>query len=365
MGDLAGLVLNLIVQGNLAGQIVLASRNAEEMLLRKNLALLFSAQLGYYPDIVCEQLDLTDIDDTTNKIYKHKPDIIFNTATLQSWRMITYLPKAVFKQLDEAQFGPWLPMHLSLIYKLMQAVQRSGIQPLVVNAAFPDAVGAVLASKKLAPAIGIGNVANVIPGLRGAVSLLTSVPMEMIEVSLITQHYFSHRIPVYGDAGGSPYHLRVEVEREDIGDTFNHNEVFALLRDKFRRTGGAFRQLITAASAVSVLRPLLQNEEAVIHAPGPKGLPGGYRVAIGPDKLEVLLPDDLTLAEAVKINNDCQRFDGIDHIDDEGNIYFTAKEMNIMKQMLGYECLKMGLEETDELSEELGRKYRDFRKKYA
>ncbi len=360
VGDLAGLVLNLLVQGKEFGKIILAGRDLAEMNRRKNLALLFSAQLGRYHRIECVQMDLHNVEQSAHWIRDLKPDVIYNTATLQSWRIITQLPPAVFKALDEAQFGPWLPMHLSLVHKLMQAVEQSGQKPFVVNAAFPDAVGPVLRTKGLAPQIGIGNVANVLPALRGAIGLMLEAPLQEVNVALYTQHYLSHRVPAAGDSGGAPYLARARINGTDVTAEVDFEKAFGLVQTHFQRTGGAFRQLLTASSAVSVLSPVLLDQIAVAHAPAPGGLPGGYRVRLVGGEAIVDLPDGVDLDTLIQVNNDCQRFDGIDRIDADGTVVFTEKEMDVMKRMLGYECLRMPLSEVDARAEELGVKYREF-----
>ena len=365
VGDLAGLVLDMLTRVPRFGKIYLAGRNMEHMTQRKNLCLLVANQLGYYPDMECIPLNLMQIDKSAETIAQYKPDVIFNSATFQSWRIITYLPKEVFKEIDQAQFGPWLPMHLTPVYKLMQAVKASGTDAKVVNAAFPDAVCPVLSKIGLNPTIGIGNAANVIPTLRGAVALKFKVPVEEIEVSLCTQHYFSHRIPAYGDAGGSPYYFQARVNGTDVRDQYTDDEIFQSVATDFKKFGGAFRQMITASSAVSVLLPMLLDSGQRTHAPGPNGLPGGYPVTVNFDKVSVVLPDDITLEKAIEINNDCQRFDGIDKIDDDGTVHFTEQEMAIMKKMLGYECLTMPLAECEARSEELGQKFQAFRKQFS
>jgi len=55
---------------------------------------------------------------------------------------------------------------------LMQAVKASGIATKTVNAAFPDAVNPILARIGLAPDIGVGNVANLVPAVRLSIARL-------------------------------------------------------------------------------------------------------------------------------------------------------------------------------------------------
>jgi hypothetical protein len=117
---------------------------------------------------------------------------------------------------------------------------------------------------------------------------------------------------------------------------------------------------ITAASAVSVLAPMLTGETAEVHAPAPHGLPGGYAVRIAPDGVSVALPEGLELERAIAINHACQQLDGIERIEADGTVHFRPREMSVMKAMLGYECLRMPLSDAEDRAIELGRKYREF-----
>jgi hypothetical protein len=147
------------------------------------------AQLGQYIAIKPVIADLTDIAKVTRVLREEAPDMLVNCASLQSWRVITELPKPAFEQLDQAQFGPWLPMHLTLMHGLMQAVKASGIAAITVNAAFPDAVNPILSRVGLAPDIGVGNVANLIPAVRCAIArLLECAPVD-VQVRLYAQHF--------------------------------------------------------------------------------------------------------------------------------------------------------------------------------
>ena len=118
---------------------------------RTNSALLSSYQMGYNPVIEFTKVDLHDIDRTAETLNRIQPDIIYNSATLQSWWVLAELPKEAYTALDRARYGPWLPMHLLLTYKLMLAVKKSGIDTMVVNAAFPDVVNPVLDKVGLSP----------------------------------------------------------------------------------------------------------------------------------------------------------------------------------------------------------------------
>ena len=165
-------------------EFVVLGRNEESTLRLCNLVALSCAQLGQFISIKPVIADLTEIDKVSRLLREEAPDILVNCASLQSWRVITGLPKLTFEQLDQAQFGPWLPMHLTLMHYLMQAVKASGISAKTVNAAFPDAVNPILSRIGLAPDIGVGNVANLIPAVRFSIARLLECEPADVQVRL-------------------------------------------------------------------------------------------------------------------------------------------------------------------------------------
>ena len=355
----------MILRTHLTHKILVAGRNQQYLHQRTNLSALSAIQLGFYPDVNYTELDVQNIEQTAHTISVFKPDIIFSSVSLQSWWVITKLPKPVFESLDEAQLGPWLPMHLTLVYKLMQAVKQTGLNIKVINASYPDVVNPILNKVGLSPTIGIGNVANVIPGLRSSIALKLDKSLEDVEIRLFAHHYVSHRLSHLGNAGGAPFHLTALVNGENLTKFLDLNTVFDLLTTTFKRLGGLDGMLITAASATTLINAMANNTgKIIIHAPAPNGLPGGYPVRVNAQGGEVILPDDLTLDKAIRLNEEGQRFDGIDKIEEDGTVYFTDKEMNIMKYMLGYECRKMTLLESEDIANTLRIKYIEFAKKY-
>jgi hypothetical protein len=183
-------------------RFIAVGKTPDRLVRKANIALFGAAQQGYYPRVEHAVADLNRIDQTAETIYRYKPEIIFNAATLQSWWVINALPREVFERLDRARYGPWLPMHLTLVHKLMQAVKQTGLDVRVINAAFPDAVHPVLQKVHLAPTVGIGNVANPIPALRCACAAYLGRPMRDVQLFFVAHHFVSHYLPRFGNAGG-------------------------------------------------------------------------------------------------------------------------------------------------------------------
>ncbi len=364
MGDLGGHVLELLVRVPGSRRIVTADVNEDWGYRKTNLAVFGASQLGHYPEVEFTKIDLNNLDETADRIRKFKPDMIFSAVTLQSWWVIDTLPKDVFERLDEARFGPWLPMQLTLVHKLMQAVKQTGLDIPVINAAFPDGVHPVLDRVGLAPTIGIGNVANPIPAIRSSIAYRLRRSMRDVTVFFVAQHYVSHHLHRFGTTGGAPYYLRAMVDDRDVTKDLDMKQVFQDLPTRFRRTGGRDGQILTASSAVGVILAMADDTGDFMHAPGPSGLPGGYPVRVNGEGGEVVLPADLSLEAAVGINEEGQRYDGIDRVDRDGATHFTEQAVGIMKEVLGYECKVMRLEETEERAKELGAKFQELAGRY-
>ncbi|TFY86473.1 hypothetical protein DYL59_22080 [Pseudomonas kairouanensis] len=342
-------------------EFVVMGRNEESTLRLCNLVTLACAQLGHYIAIKPVIADLADIGKVTRLLREEAPDILVNCASLQSWRVITGLPKLTFEQLDQAQFGPWLPMHLTLMHDLMQAVKASGIKAKTVNAAFPDAVNPILARVGLAPDIGVGNVANLIPAVRFAIARLLECPPGDVQVRLYAQHYFSHYVPRAGLPPRASYRLLYEVRNRPQVPRLPAEAIFSTVKTEFRRLGGVDGQFLTACSAVTVIEGLCSPTPVLVHAPGPLGLPGGYPVWLHDGQVEVQFSDACPQDEAVRINTICQSQDGIDEIHCDGSVTFNPQCMAVMNTLLGYCKNTMSIEQSADFARELASKYRSFK----
>jgi hypothetical protein len=357
VGNLGGQILDLFLRVPGRHRFLVGGRNLDQLRPRANLSLLAALQLGYAPSVEYAALDLKDVERTADLIAQFAPDLIFCAVTRQPWLRITTLPKPLYEKLYQAQVGPWLPLTLTPVYKLMQAVKRTGLATKIINASYPDVIHAVLGRVGLAPTTGIGNIANNIPALRASLALKLEKPLEQIDVRFFAAYSLSHRISRQGNAGGIPFHLTVLVNGEDQTHLLDMNTVFDLLPTKFNRSVPAGNQLITAASATVVFQSMINDIEAITHVPGPNGLPGGYPVKVNANGVEVLLPPGLSLEAAIHINEEGLRFDGIERIEEDGTVIFTERNMVPLKEVLGYECHRMPLDEVEQWADELHAKY--------
>ena len=359
-GVVGGNVLDLLSRMTEPFEIHVASRRIDAVRLRVNLAIAVAANLGVENRIEAHRSDVENIDETANLLHEIKPDIVVNATSKQTFWLISTLPKQAYLDLAEARMGPWLPNHLALSYKLMQAVRQSGLSIRVVNAAFPDCVNPVLATAGLAPDVGAGNIANIIPTLRRGIAHLCGASFEAVEIRCVAHHFVGNEIATYGNAGGAPYHLQAWIGGEEVTDRFQDDALFALFSDKLKRTRGVPGQVMASSSVAAVVRAIATDSGLLHHAPGPNGLVGGYPLRIGAGRIELALPEGLSAASAEEINKGGQRFEGIERIDPSGAVHFTESRMEALTRTLGYQCRSMELADVGDWADELRAKYRAY-----
>jgi hypothetical protein len=363
-GNLCLQVLQILAPRN-QFEFHVASRDLEKADRLTNLIRLAALQQNVTVEIHSHQMDLCEswIGRNAETLLKIKPDIVLNCASLQSWRVITQLPAERFVALDHAQLGPWLPMHLAPAYALMRAIKQSCPKCLVVNAAFPDAVNSILYKVGMAPDVGIGNVANLVPATRSAIARLAERLPSQVVVKLIGHHFFSHYVPRHGLPPQVPeptFNLTYWIDGEERTGEHAADAIFASIATEFRRLGGTDGQYLTAMSAVAVLENLFAENEVRVHGPGPHGLPGGYPIKVGMGKVLLDLPYGVRREEAIKVNEAGQRLDGINSILADGTAVFGQSQMAVMQRELQFSMAEMRVSDAAAWAEELGCKYKTY-----
>ena len=210
-GDLGGWVVEFLARapGIEHKKILIGDINEEEARKRTFSAWGGVTFLDHYPEMESVKIDLSNVDETSELLKKYHPKVVCNCTSLQSWWVVDELPHDVWAKMERiAGVGPWGPLHVTLTYKLMQAVQQSQVNPLVVNCSFPDLTNPVLGKVGLAPTCGIGNADHMIPGVRRGVAKRLNVPACNVTIYLVAHH--SHTIQFWlTGKPGYPYLLLI------------------------------------------------------------------------------------------------------------------------------------------------------------
>jgi hypothetical protein len=73
---------------------------------------------------------------------------------------------------------------------------------------------------------------------------------------------------------------------------------------------------------------------------GPNGLPGAYPCKLSEKGAEVILPG-ISLDEAIRVNEEGARIDGIESVRPDGTVVFCDVNVGYMKDVVGYVCKEL------------------------
>ena len=124
--------------------------------------------------------------------------------------------------------------------------------------------------------------------------------------------------------------------------------------------GGPAWGFLTSGSTVRLIEAFLSDQESLLHAPSPGGLPGGYPVAVGSNQVRPRPLPDLSLGEAIQINERSHPFDGIHAIQDDGTTVFEPVTVQVMREELGYDCEDLAPHEATDRAQELLARFREY-----
>ena len=318
--------------------------------------------LGYYPDFSFTKMDLFNIEESAETLGKIKPKVICSFASLGAWWVTRLLSDEDYKKIGP--LGPWLPNHLTLTYKLMQAVKMSGLDIKVVNAAYPDATNVVLGKLGLAPVCGGGNMDIGVHRLKRLVARDLGVPFQAVTVYGVGHHGI-----FYTKRYDGPFWVKIIADGQDITKQYPNQKLMEMYHkagyaDSVQFEGAPVDQMRTAVSFLNnVLAIYYDTKKLQVCVPGPNGLPGAYPARLSAEGAEVVLPG-ITLEEAILINEDSGKLDGIEKIKGDGTVVFLDQNVEYMRQVVGYDCKELKLEESEERAKELGRCLKRMYEKY-
>jgi hypothetical protein len=136
----------------------------------------------------------------------------------------------------------------------------------------------------------------------------------------------------FGTGYDAPHYLKLVVGSQDATKQFEEKELWSNVPEHARRPDGAAGQYVVASSAARTVLAFLTDSGEISPFPGPLGLAGGYPIQIKRSPVEIMLPDNLTLKEAVRINEEAQGYDGIERIAEGGRIFFTETPISLRRR---------------------------------
>lgn len=311
-GKLGGPVLDALALRWPRNHYIVASRSQKRSQDRANLTKYIAAQWNEFPSVTGINLDIENIDDTSEVLSKYQPDVVFNATTPFPWWKIDLLPQNVRDSCNLSGPGIWCALDCLLPYCLTKALDQTSLTPIHVNACYPDLTNAFLRGHRNAPIFGIGNISNLVPGLQLAFAEHLGQPPSTVKVRIFGHHFVSWNAPTLSGCQNGAYYLSIDHPDGTLYFSGPDDTPFQILRRYATRVRGLDGLSVTIGSAVTLLNELLGGRPTLHHSPGACGLPGGYPIRISREKTPVIdLPDGLSIESAVDTNARSQTGDGI------------------------------------------------------
>lgn len=335
IGKLGGPLVDVLAMRHSNCRFILVSRDKERSQKRANLARYLAAQWGLYPEIICDETDIYDINRTADLLDTYRPDIVFNATTPFPWWKIDHLPPKEKLLAHEAGPGVWCALDCLLPVRLTEALSLSKREVIHINACYPDMTNAFLSSHKFGPKLGIGNISNLVPGLHLSFAEELGISPQDVKVQITGHHYVSWNAPSTKGCPDAPYDLTVSHPKGSLHFRGPDDTPFAILRKNASRVRGLEGLGVTIGSAATLVSAFLGGIQREHHSPGAKGLPGGYPIIIDSDgEMKLNLPEYLSEKDAVAINEKAQMLDGIACVKAD-SVEATAKAKEAHKQIIG------------------------------
>lgn len=374
LGHVGGEILHTLARSAGITEIIGADFDENVGTRKTKEALLGAAALNFFPKIQFRSIDLkNDVKGAVELLKEFEPDLIFNTADLfPYYRFEVDLPKEIYRKIGEASkcgFVAALPFRLILPYKLMTAVKESGIKTHVLVTNDPcEVVNPLLGKVGLAPTAGIGDFAHFIEPIRSVVSLKMKVPMRAVKVFLVAHHSTLHLFQRRAVPSKSTYFLKVLVDDRDVTKKWTPEEILLAAVGGSRSPEGerlhVFDPHFTACIAVGDILAILNDTEEIRHCPGPSGFIGGYPVRLSSKGAEVYIPEEITLEEAIKMNEQAQKQEGVEDIRNDGTVVFTDEAVRIMDEVMHWDMKQFNVRDCEKVAEKLNFVYRELVKRY-
>lgn len=349
LGDLGRRVANALAHRP-GGRLVTAARDAEIARVTAGQAALISAVCDGPRSIEAACIELDEIDATATELARLAPSVIVLAAARLTWWRLP--PHAT-----SIPYGAWLPFHVTLVRKLMQARAAAAVTAPVIALPYPDAVGPILAGAGLAPELGAGNVLEMAAKLVTVAAERSGVARHRVTARLIAHHAVQRAaFPAFHALGGAhqptsppPFLAEVLLDSEPVPDAVAREYLTA----PHPLPNGRDTHALTAAATIATVEALLSDTPRNLHVPAPAGRPGGYPVTISRAGIRLDLPAGVSETDAIAINAVAARWDGIEMISADGTLTFTAAASDQIARHLGPRLTTITLNEYQPVADEL------------
>jgi hypothetical protein len=162
-----------------------------------------------------------------------------------------------------------------------------------------------------------------------------------------------------------PYFIRICVDGRDVTTKYNTYEMLKNAAAGRMRLSGNVADSQTGSAMSKNVLALLNDTRILTNAPSPGGLPGGYPVRIGSGGVRLALPEGITETEAIELNLEGQRRDGIKQIREDGTVIYEQAVVEGWRKVMNYNCSSFNVKDVDFVADEQMRMYQEVIKRHS
>ena len=325
--------------------VVMVDKQPDDALTRRAGRLLNDARLAVSP---CSGslrayggVDALNCAAVTDILIRENPDLVINYAIPITWDAAKHLPN--YTAISAAGLGAFTPIQVLTPLKVAQAIHDSGADTRYMVGNLPDItipiINGIAQGGTLQHALcGAGNVGLNQIAMRHQAALELAASFDDVDVALVSHHlhWVAPREPGYSNEG--PFMAAVSLAGEDVSASFK--DLRALMNEGVRRhyEADASFSSTTGILASQVAMALLDDTDTThqLHTPAPNGLPGGYPVEIQHGQININLPKQWSMDDAVEAMATCHTLDGVSSIVADGTVNFTQIARQILWDEIGF-----------------------------
>lgn len=341
LGSVGAYLLDYLVSLADSGMEIFAvGRNAEKMASDVNIVRVASLIRGQNRAAVrvVGGVDFDDVNTISECIREYQPDIIVNSS-----RAYSGLKYGSISWKNVRAYGIWAPLAIKYIRNIMEAVELTESNAVVINTSYSDAVIPWLKSAGMAyPDFGSGNINHLIPRVRFAVAEEYGiVDYWSIDVTYATSHFHDVVISKEGQTEGEKQLIDVRYGGRRLEPDMD--KLFAAC--KITMPVDAKRNMMNASSNFEIIRGILSamhGEKVKLHCPGAFGEIGGYPVILDGTGEYVRAYIDETvfgLAQMREANRASIYLDGVENVKN-GTLTYTDELIEKCKKAFGVNLMK-------------------------
>jgi hypothetical protein len=267
-------------------------------------------------------LDTAKVEDA---IRRRNPDLIVFGASLRTSETVMRSEDPRAKAMWKAGMGVQIPFQIPILLSVMRAAKEAAPNTPVANFTVPDVCHKILHAGDLAPTAGLGNPGIMQLRIQANMVRAGTPAADLPEIRIIGG--FSYTIPImFGMNPNDPSQVPL-VYLGDDGTKATEDDLYA---------GEDLMNILpvnyaTALAGLPVIEALLPGgADCQTNSPGALGQFGGYPVKVVDQKIEMDLPSEVSLDQAIEINEASIPIIGVERFDDDGTIHYNDTAKGLM-----------------------------------